>query len=59
MAAPTAYLPDNDYNALVAALTAMDRDPAHPHPLHDRITEALGEIGGIWPESACCEKAAA
>ncbi|MEH6645500.1 hypothetical protein [Sulfitobacter sp.] len=53
------YLPDTEYNELLDALTALDRDPAHPHPLRDRIIEVLGEIGGVWPESACCEKAAA
>ena len=38
------YLPDTDYYEL-------HRDPAHPHPLRDRVIETLGEIGGVWPES--------
>lgn len=46
---PETYITDEAHSALVAALTALDRDPAHPHPLSDRILEVLGEIGGIWP----------
>ena len=53
MALNYTYLPDETHAALVAALTALDRDPAHPHPLSDRITEALGEVGNIWP--ACID----
>ncbi|MEH6647787.1 hypothetical protein [Sulfitobacter sp.] len=51
MPTPDTYLPDTDYNALLDALTALDRDPAHQQPLRDRITEVLGEIGGVWPAS--------
>ena len=47
------YLTDETHAALVAALTALDRDPAHPHPLSDRITETLGQVGNIWP--ACID----
>jgi len=49
MALNETYLPDETHAALVAALTALDRDPAHPHPLADRIFEVLGEVGNIWP----------
>ena len=52
MALNDTYLPDETHAALVAALTALDRDPAHPHPLWDRMVEVLGEVGGIWP--VCC-----
>lgn len=53
MALNETYLPDETHAALVAALTALDRDPAHPHPLADRIFEVLGEVGNIWP--ACID----
>ena len=43
------YVTDEIHAALVAALTALDCDPAHPHPLSDRIFEVLGEVGGVWP----------
>ena len=43
------YLSDETHADLVAALAALDRDPAHPHPLSDRIFEVLGEVGNIWP----------
>ena len=49
MAAPDSYLPDTNYNELLNALTELDRDPAHPEPLRDRITAVLGEIGGVLP----------
>ncbi len=49
MALTDTYLSDETHAALVAALTALDRDPAHPHPLSDRITEVLVEFGGVWP----------
>lgn len=45
------YITDETHADLVAALAALDRDPAHPHPLRDRVIERLGEIGGVWPES--------
>ncbi len=51
MAVTDTYITDEAHSALVAALTALDRDPAHPHPMHDRIIEVLGELGGIWPAS--------
>ncbi|MEH6647973.1 hypothetical protein [Sulfitobacter sp.] len=51
MTSPAAYLPDTDYNALLDVLTALDRDPAHPQPLRDRIIETLAEFGNIWPVS--------
>jgi len=51
MTTPDIYITDKDHAALVAALTALDRDPAHPHPLPDRIIEVLGEVGNIWPAS--------
>ena len=47
------YLPDETHAALVEVLTALDHDPAHPHPLSDRITIVLGEVGNIWP--ACIQ----
>ena len=46
---PDHYLFDTDYTALIDALTALDRDTAHPHPFRDRVAETLGEIGGVWP----------
>lgn len=49
MATSDIYLPDTDYYELLNALTELDRDPAHPHPLRDRIVEVIGEIGGLWP----------
>ena len=55
---PDTYLANPDHEALVTALTALDRDPAHPHPLRDRITEVLGEVAGIWPASIKMENAA-
>lgn len=45
------YITDETHAGLVAALAALDRDLAHPHPLRDRVIETLGEIGGVWPES--------
>ncbi|WP_340250842.1 hypothetical protein [Sulfitobacter pontiacus] len=51
MATSDIYLPDTDYYELLNALTELDRDPAHPHPLRDRIAEVIGEIGGLWPKS--------
>lgn len=53
MAATTTdtFIADETHAALVAALTELDRDPAHPHPLPDRIIEVLGEVGNIWPLS--------
>lgn len=51
MARTETYITDEAHTALVAALTALDRDPAHPHPLTDRIIEVMGEIGGVWPAS--------
>jgi len=47
------YITDETHAALVAALAALDRDPAHPHPLPDRIIEVLGEVGSVWP--ACSD----
>ena len=47
---PDHYLTDPVHAALVDALTGLDRDPAHPHPLADRINQVLGEIGGVWPQ---------
>lgn len=51
MATANTYITDEAYNALVDALTALDRDPAHPQPLSDRTIATLGEIGGVWPAS--------
>lgn len=51
MATSDIYLPDTDYYELLNALTELDRDPAHPHPLRDRIAEVIGEVGGLWPRS--------
>lgn len=51
MAAPDTYLPDTVYNELLNALADLDHDPAHPHPLRDRIAEVIGEIGCVWPIS--------
>jgi len=53
---PDTYITDEGHTALVTALTALDRDPAHPHPLRDRITEVLGEIGGVWPASCLADQ---
>ncbi len=51
MALTSLYLPDETHADLVAALAALDRDPAHPTPLPDRIIEVLGEVGNVWPVS--------
>ncbi len=51
MAATDTYITDETHTALVAALAALDRNPAHPHPLSERIIEVLGEFGNIWPAS--------
>jgi hypothetical protein len=51
MTTTASYITDKDHASLVVALTALDTDPAHPHPLSDRIIEVLGEIGGVWPAS--------
>lgn len=59
MAAADTYLANTDHDALVAALTALDRDPAHPQPLSNRIIEVLGEIGGLWPASINLDRDAA
>ncbi|WP_407473638.1 hypothetical protein [Sulfitobacter sp. PM12] len=51
MALTDTYLPDETHGSLVAALSALDRDPAHPTPLSDRIIEVLGEVANVWPAS--------
>jgi len=51
MALTALYLPDETHADLVAALAALDHDPAHPTPLPDRIIEVLGEVANIWPAS--------
>lgn len=55
--APDHYLSDNVYNHLLDALTGLDGDTAHPHPLRDRIASVLGEVSGIWPASVRLEQA--
>ncbi len=55
MSIPDTYITDEAYAALVAALTALDRDPAHPQPLCDRIIEVLGDVGGVWPISVTAQ----
>lgn len=50
MATSDIYLPDAVYDELLNALATLDRDPAHPHPLRDRIAEIIGEIGSVWPK---------
>ncbi len=46
------------YHRLLDALTGLDRDPAHPEPMRDRIAEVLGEVSSIWPASVRLEQAA-
>lgn len=55
---PDHYLTNTDHTALIDALSALDRDPAHPHPLRDRLAETLGEIGGVWPRSCLYDQLA-
>ena len=50
------FLPDATYRAVITALASLDHDPAHPHPLTDRIGAVMGEIGGIWPVSIAAVK---
>jgi hypothetical protein len=53
------YLSDPTYECLLDVLTGLDRDPAHPQPLRDRIVECLGEVGSVWPQSIDPERRAA
>jgi hypothetical protein len=45
------YLSDKTYEALLAALAHVKPDPITGQLEPHCFAEALGEIGGIWPES--------
>lgn len=48
---PTCYQPDNDYEFLVAKLTALLAPENHQFDLENEIKIILGEFGDIWPAS--------
>lgn len=45
------YLTDQTYTALLAALAQVKADPVTGHIEPHCFAEALGEVGGVWPES--------
>lgn len=45
------YLPTHTYAALIEALASTKADPATGKIEPRCFIEALGEIGGIWPDS--------
>ncbi len=50
------YITDRTYEALLAALTRVKPDPITGQLEPHCLVEALGEVGGIWPESVLREK---
>ncbi|BCH26109.1 hypothetical protein [Mesorhizobium sp. L-8-3] len=50
------YIADATYHRLVEAIMKLEPSPITGGPDMDKIQEALGEIGGIWP--ACIESSA-
>lgn len=49
------YLTDQTYEALLAALAHVKPDPITGQLEPHCFAEALGEVGGIWPESVLRE----
>ncbi|GAA4111199.1 hypothetical protein ACFFTN_27540 [Aminobacter aganoensis] len=45
------YLPNETYWKLVNALAGIEPSPMDGGPNIEKIQEALGEIGGVWPAS--------
>lgn len=47
---PPIYMPDVDYDRLVAALLNLAPDPGTGEVGPDQIKIALGNAGNVWPE---------
>lgn len=44
------YVPDNNYDAAIAAILALEPCAFAGRVTKDQIAVALGEFGDIWPE---------
>jgi hypothetical protein len=55
---PQVYLPEDHYFAIVDRMVAIAEgyDPVAPFDLRFQFIEALGDFGGVWPDS-CLEPA--
>ena len=45
------YLPADQFEALIARLAEHRLDPFTGKPDRHAIIQALGEIGGVWPDA--------